>query len=314
MRKALLLCNPASGRRSQRGREIIAAVTGILRSAGATVMVEATRYPGSAAGQVRKLLPRGFDTVIIAGGDGTINDALQGMVPGEAALGIIPMGTGNVVAHDLGLPINPLRAVQCLLKWKPRRIALGRMEFTRMQPGTSGETATRWFLAVGSVGGSANLVNDVLSTHKSGLGMAAYYLHMLKLAVFHDFPPFNVEYLDQHGNFVQLTAVEADAVRVGNFGGLMRRWAWGADLTRPDAQLVIFPSSNRLHFVHYTLARILDTQWKTPGVEMLHTTQVRCTPIDRDTRLRAAADGEYFGGLPVKIEIVADMLNLLMPE
>ena len=313
MRKVFLLHNPTSGRKSQRMRELIVAVAGTLRAAGAEVTVEATRHLGSAAAQVRELIPHGFDSVFVAGGDGTINDALQGMIPGEAALGVIPMGTGNVLAHDLGLPMNPLKAVECLLKWKPRRIAVGRMEFTRTQLGASGETDSRWFLSVAGVGGSAALMYDTLSTHKGGLGMAAYYLHMLKLAAFHDFPSFKVEYLDQHGNFVQRTAVEADAVRVGNFGGLMRRWAWGANLARHDAQLVIFPSSNRLHFVHYTLARILDTQWKTPGVEMVHTTQVRCTPIDSDTRLHAAADGEHLGGLPVKIEIVPNMLNLLMP-
>ena len=263
---------------------------------------------------MREIVLQGFDTVIVAGGDGTVNDALQGMIPGESALGIIPMGTGNVVANDLGVPTNPLEAVQCLMKWKPRRIALGRMEYSREQTGASGEPASRWFLAVGSVGGSATLVHDTVARHKGGLGMAAYYLHMVKLAAFHDFPRFKVEYLDQSGSFVNCSAVEADAVRIGNFGGLMRRWAWGAALTRPDAQLVIFSSSNRLRFVHYTLARILHTQWKTPGVQMVYTTQVRYSAIDGGPQLHAAADGEFLGGLPVKIEIVPNVLNLLMPE
>lgn len=287
---------------------MIEAVVHELRNAGRSVHVEATRAAGSAACQVRDLLPHGFDTIVVAGGDGTINDAIQGIVPSDVSLGIIPMGTGNVLAHDLGLSRNPVRAARQLLQWKPKRIALGRIHFTHK----NGDAGERWFIAVAGVGGSAKLMYDVNSGLKNVHGMAAYYTHMLRLTLFHRFPVFQVEFEDQNGTIVRRTAAEADAVRIQNFGGLMRRWAWGAELTRDDAQLVLFHTGRRIPFIRYTISRILGGEWSTPGIELVHTRVVRCAAISADQRLHAEADGEFVGGLPVKIEVVPGMLNLLM--
>lgn len=309
MQNIALLYNPSSGRARRRRIELIEDIARELRDAGRSVYVEPTRSAGSAGEQVRALLPCGFDTVLIAGGDGTINDALQGMVPSTAALGVVPMGTGNVLAHDLGLSGNPVRAVCQLLQWQRRRIALGRLEFTQRD----GQTGRRWFIAVAGVGGSAKLMYDVHSGIKGTHGMAAYYAHMLRLVLVHRFPVFEVEYEDVNGATLRRTAAEADAVRIQNFGGLMRRWAWGAGLTRNDAQLVLFSTGKRLPFIHYTVSRILGGKWSTPGIELVHTRAVRCTALSPDQRLHAEADGEFVGGLPVKIEVVPDMLDLLMP-
>jgi YegS/Rv2252/BmrU family lipid kinase len=308
MQKVALFYNPASGRRSEWRRHSVEGAALILREAGKEVLVESTHGPGTAAAQVRGALAHGCDTVVIAGGDGTINDALQGLAGGNAALGVIPMGTGNVLAHDLGMNHQPRAAARQLLAYQPKRIALGKIEFTDH----GGERAARWFIAVGGVGGSAKLMYDVHAGLKGSHGMGAYYVQMTRLALLHRFASFNVEYRDGDGKMQQCSAVEADAVRITNFGGLMRRWAWGAGLQRDDAQLVLFTSSSRLRFVHYTLARILGTQLRTPGVQMVHTREISCN-ASAGQRLYAEADGEYIGGPPVKIEIVPNMLNLLMP-
>src|SRR5438309_445700 len=102
MQRVALFYNPASGPRSARRHHVVEEAAGVLRQVGKEVAVEATRGPGTAAEQVSEALGRGCDTVIIAGGDGTIHDALQGLAGRDAALGVIPMGTGNVLAHDLG--------------------------------------------------------------------------------------------------------------------------------------------------------------------------------------------------------------------
>ncbi len=309
MRKVALLFNPSSGRSRQRRTELVHSLAKDLESAGKNVTVESTRCAGSAAEQVSQLLPHGFDTILIAGGDGTVNDALQGLAGSNAALGVIPMGTGNVLAHDLGISTNPRRAVQQLLQFRPRRIALGRMQSTG-----SSNLKVRWFIAVAGVGGSAKLMYDVHAGLKGTHGMAAYYAHMLKLLFLHPFPLFQVEYQNLDGEIVRRTAAEADTVRIRNFGGLMRRWAWGAGLTRDDFQLVLFRTGQRLRFLHYTVARILGATWHTPGIELVHTREVWCTPLSSAERLHAEVDGEYVGGLPVKIDVVPGMLDLLMSD
>ncbi len=310
MRKVALFYNPLSGPRMADRQRVVEEVALILRQAGKEVLAEPTRGPGTAAAQVRDALAKGCETVIIAGGDGTINDALQGLAGGDAVLGVIPMGTGNVLAHDLGISQHPASAVRQLLRFQQRRIALGRVEFTDH----GGQRAQRWFVAVAGVGGSAKLMYDVHGALKGTHGMAAYYFQMARLALFHPFAGFNVEYRDAEGNWQKCAAVEADAVRINNFGGLMRRWAWGAELQRDDAQLVLFRDSSRSRFLHYTLSRMLGARWQTPGIDMVFAREVVCTGNAGGQRLYAEVDGEYIGGPPVKIEIVPNMLNLLMSE
>jgi diacylglycerol kinase (ATP) len=307
MQKVALFYNPASGRRSERRVHVVEGAASVFRASGKEVLVEVTHGPGTAAAQVRDALAKGCDTVVIAGGDGTINDALQGLAGTNAALGVIPMGTGNVLAHDLGLSSRASEAAKQLLKFRSRRIALGRVEFS-----DGGSRASRWFIAVAGVGGSARLMYDVHAGLKGRHGMAAYYFQMARLALLHRFESFDVEYRDKAGTMQRCVAAEADAVRITNFGGLMRRWAWGAELQRDDAQLILFSTSSRTRFLHYTIERILGSKRRTPGVEMIFTKEIVCTASSPGQRIYAEADGEYIGGPPVKIGIVPNMLSLLM--
>src|SRR5689334_9707962 len=107
MRKALLLYNPLSGQRSERRLQKIEAAASILQNAGVEVLSSATRSASDATEQARHAATSRYDTVFACGGDGTIHDILQGLVGTDVALGIIPMGTANVLAHDLDLPLRP---------------------------------------------------------------------------------------------------------------------------------------------------------------------------------------------------------------
>lgn len=307
MHKVALFYNPASGHRTERRQAAVERAASVLRAAGKQVSVDLTRGPGTAAEQAKEALQHGAETVIIAGGDGTIHEALQGLAGTDATLGVLPMGTGNVLAHDLAISHDPTHAAQQLLAFSSRRIALGKVEYQ----GTHGRES-RWFIAVAGVGGSAKLMYDVHAGLKGAHGMLAYYAQMARLALLHRFDNFEVEYRDEHNALQQCTAVEADAVRITNFGGLMRRWAWGAELQRDDAQLVLFRTSSRPRFLHYTLGRILGTHWRTPGVELVFAKEISCRATRPGQRLHVEADGEYIGGPPVKITIVPNMLNLLM--
>jgi diacylglycerol kinase (ATP) len=308
MQNVALFYNPAAGRRMQRRHAVVEEAARVLREAGKHVWVEPTHGPGTAGAQVQEAFARKCDTIVIAGGDGTINDALQGLAGNEAVLGVIPMGTGNVLAHDLGISHRPREAARQLLSFAPRRIALGKIECT----GLDRQRQFRWFIAVAGVGGSAKLMYDVHAAAKGTHGVAAYYLHMARLALLHPFASFNVEYRDIEGNPRACSAVEADAVRINNFGGLMRRWAWGAELQRDDAQLVLFTTGSRTRFLRFTLGRIFGSTRRTPGVEMAYAREIHCTVKTHGQRLFAEADGEYIGGPPVTIEVVPNMLNLLM--
>ncbi|HEY2393432.1 MAG TPA: acylglycerol kinase family protein, partial [Candidatus Angelobacter sp.] len=121
MNKAFLIYNPASGRRRAKRAEHISQVVDVLRKAGVQVEACATTHAGSAIQQAREAADSGYDTVISCGGDGTANEILNGLMQSssEVALGLVPLGSGNLLATDLGLPSNPVAAAQKLLRYQP---------------------------------------------------------------------------------------------------------------------------------------------------------------------------------------------------
>src|ERR1700736_1413510 len=104
MRKAALFYNPLSGRRRERRLADVRAAWAVLHQAGVEAIAEPTRGQADAGEQARRAIADGCDTVFACGGDGTAHDVLQGLVGSQTALGIIPLGTANALAHDLGLP------------------------------------------------------------------------------------------------------------------------------------------------------------------------------------------------------------------
>jgi diacylglycerol kinase (ATP) len=130
--RALLIYNPSSGNNRARRQHQVAAVEAAFDAAGNQTDILATAGPGSAPQQVREHCARTpVDAVIACGGDGTMNEVLQAMVADRipAALGIIPLGTGNVVGNDLGLSRNPAIAARQLITAKPTRIAVGQISY-----------------------------------------------------------------------------------------------------------------------------------------------------------------------------------------
>src|SRR6266704_2178490 len=115
MRKAALLYNPLSGRRRERRVKDVEAALAVLQEAGVEANAEPTLGPAAAGDQARQAITQGCDTIFACGGDGTINDVLQGLVGTDVALGVIPLGTADALAHDLRLPSLAAAAARAAL-------------------------------------------------------------------------------------------------------------------------------------------------------------------------------------------------------
>src|SRR5215467_1731672 len=124
VRRAILISNPRTGRYNSRRRSI-QDVASRLESLGVTVDLQLTSGPGNATEIAANAARNGSSEVIVAGGDGTINEAIQGLAGTEARLAIIPRGTGNVLARELGLPLDEEAAVAVVEKGNSRKIFLG---------------------------------------------------------------------------------------------------------------------------------------------------------------------------------------------
>src|SRR5277367_5384153 len=143
MRRVLLFVNPIFEQRAAQ-RDAIVRIAALLGSVGLSVEVHETLSAQSAGDQARQGIDDGFDTILVCGGDGTVFNVIQGVAGTEIPVGILPFGTGNVLAQNLDLPRNPLEAARRLVSAHPRRIPLGRitMNVTDLPPTSGGHGRT----------------------------------------------------------------------------------------------------------------------------------------------------------------------------
>lgn len=169
MSKALLITNPAAARTEPLA---VGAVMSVLRSRGWQAEVLATGGPGDARRLAEYGVEQGVDVVGVFGGDGTTMQAAAALVGSDIALGVIPGGTGNLLAGNLRIPPSPARAAEVLVQGHARRLDLGRM---------SREGSTQYFAVACGAGMDARVMAGTRSEHKRRWGMGAYVATTLRL-------------------------------------------------------------------------------------------------------------------------------------
>jgi diacylglycerol kinase family enzyme len=328
MRRAALIYNPSSGtRREQRVADVEAAARA-LREAGVAADMVPTHGPGTASEQALESVKAGCDAVLACGGDGTVHEAMQGVLASgsEAALGVIPLGTGNALANDLGIPLRQAaRAARLLAAGTTRRVAVAKIEYQQHDGGTGGvgSIASRYFTVMAGAGPDAFLLYSMNLADKGTIGMGAYYWQAAKLLSY-DFPDFEVEFTDSESGERRMQHVAAlMAVRIAYFGGALRHLAPGAGLERDDIRLILFRRPLRGRIFLYLLGTLLDWHWRVPGVELAFAREVLCRPLaasegatrkPRTAGLYVEADGELLGRLPACFTIEPGRLTLLVPR
>ena len=311
MRKAALLYNPDSGGSKQRQKELQSALQ-ILRNGG----VEAELYAASSREQgaelIRQSIASGCDTVFACGGDGTINNVAQVLANTPVAMGILPIGTANALAHDIGLPFRIHTAAKAALDAEQRRVALGRIAYTDLK----GARNTRYFVVAAGIGVDAHLFYKLHTSTKQRLGMGAYYAKAWHMWFTYPMTRFRVAYTTSEGEQgAQVT--ELLAVRIREFGGVIRELAPGASLDRNDMRLILCHTRHRLAYLAYVTRALLRRRWAVPGIELAYSTNAFCDYAEPGTSTRkiyVEADGELIGSLPAEISIVPDALTLLAPR
>jgi diacylglycerol kinase (ATP) len=321
MRKAALLYNPDSGgRRSQRRAEL-ESVLALLRGANVEAELVLTTSRVHAEEQAHQAISAGCDTIFACGGDGTIHNIIQVLANSSTALAILPMGTANALACDLGLPMNVLAVAQATLHAVPRRIALGRVQYLDLE----GNPGSRFFIVAAGAGVDAHLFYKLHAGAKQNMGMAAYYAKAWQLWFSHPMTRFQVEFAETGSDQLQRAEVtELMAVRIRNFGGVLQELAPGASLERDDLRFVYCRTASRLAYLLYVTRGLLRRAWKVPGIDLASSHRVSCQYLTALGSREAAsqslpkvyveADGELIGTLPVEITAVPNALTLLAPS
>jgi diacylglycerol kinase (ATP) len=312
LKKATLIYNPIAGRRPAKREREVRQASAVLRDAGVEVELASTTRPGMAEGLARSAVARGVDLVLVCGGDGTINEVINGLALSQIPLGILPGGTANILARELRLPQSPLRAARQLARWSPRRIALGRAWWSGAESRADGSNSStdvlcRYYASVAGIGFDAHIVYKLSSQLKMGFGVAGYVMEALRQLVSYSFPTFSCR-LDGHERRSTFAVVHRTRLYAG-----WLHMAPSADLFAPRFTVCSFSSRSRARYFLYALA-VLGRQHLRLGDVALHQgAQVVCTPGDGSTTIRFELDGELVGTLPVRFEIVPDALTILVP-
>ena len=311
MRQAAVLYNPVSGQGARRRIARVTEVLRVLKSAGVTVEAIPTSSPGSAAAQASEAIRRGCDTIIVCGGDGTVHETIQAMVGETAALGVIPMGTANALAADLGIPRSPAKAARMLLQATPKRISVGRVEYQAM----AGGEQSRYFIVAAGFGVDAHFFSELDSRLKQRFGYLAYLVEALRLWATHSFPSFIACFTEPGRETPRAEEVsQALAVRITNFGGLVNHLVPSASLASDRLQVIAFKTRSRLRYMRFMAAVWFGRHTYSDTIELVECTAVECRDLPGSTKpTLVEADGELLGSVPARIEIVPQALTVLVP-
>ncbi|MDT7541355.1 MAG: hypothetical protein QOE33_1259 [Acidobacteriota bacterium] len=291
-----LIANPNAGRGGARRASEIARLCEQLKLRGIETEVAFTRAPEDATLLAREAINEGIREIVVSGGDGTINEALQAIVGTSARLGIFPAGTANVLARELTLHFDAERAAQVIARSATRKVHVG-----LALDETTG--ARRYFILMAGIGLDASIVKRVRPRLKRRVGEAAFWFSGLSHLAGWQPIPFEVEI---EGERVRATfAVVGKASRYGGDLSITPR----ARIDAPEFEVCIIDSHSRLRYLSL-LARVMrNGTTEARGVRFIHATRLRAT----GEGILVQTDGELIGTLPMAFEIVSDPLELIVP-
>jgi YegS/Rv2252/BmrU family lipid kinase len=256
------------------------------------VVIRMTQGPGDAEAQTERAVEQGFTTIVAAGGDGTINEVVNGIGMAPVALGILPMGTVNVLAMELGIPFDLVSAWKVIRQGKVRLID---------EASANGHL----FVQMAGIGLDAQVVERNSRQVKQVLGPLSYLLTATTIAA--EKPP-RLRVSSSGG-----PTVEGSFVLVGNgrlYGGpftLFRE----ADMQDGLLDVYVFRHMNYVALMRYLRGMLFGSLAKFTDVEYFKARHLR---VEANRHVPLEADGELVGHAPVEFTVRRKKLRVLVPE
>ncbi|HYR58264.1 MAG TPA: diacylglycerol kinase family protein [Chthoniobacteraceae bacterium] len=284
MQDILIILNPAA--RSDKARSTLREIQKLPRA-----ITRLTSAPGDARVLAAWAAEKGFRAVVAAGGDGTINEVVNGLAGSEVALGVLPIGTMNVFAAELGLPGDLRRAWQVVSEGRTRKIDLARAN-------------EQYFVQLAGVGLDAQALQETTWESKRNLGPLSYLVSAAQIAS--RVPPrllVEADGAEREGSFVL----------VGNGRYYGTRLAFFKDAKVDDGKLdvLIFKNLGYLDIARYLGTILMGIHTEQKDVEYFQTKRavVRC-----DRPVPVEVDGEVATESPVTFRISSRKLRVFVPE
>jgi YegS/Rv2252/BmrU family lipid kinase len=287
-RRLLVIRNPVAGQRH--GASYASAIR-VLEEAGCQLTVAATAARGDAVRIAREADADKFDVVVAAGGDGTINEVVNGLAGGALPLGLIPLGTANVLAHEVGIGPDTRRAAGIILAGRRQPIALV-------------HAGGHYCCLMVSAGYDARAITRVRHGLKRLTGEGAYYMAGFEEMLAGTRRLLTVE--------VDGQTHEAASVIVANarlYGGRYLI-APEADIREPVLYTILLQRPGRWNLARYGIAVMRERLHLLPDVRIVKGTTVRlAAPAGEPWQ----SDGDLIGEFPVDVTVEANAIALLVP-
>jgi diacylglycerol kinase (ATP) len=281
--------NPAAGPKAVRKIDLIRES---LARTGTPFEVRKTTYPGEAVHLAREAAFSGAGAVVAAGGDGTINEVVNGLAGSRTRLAVVPHGTGNVLAKEVGLPKSVEGCIGLLQEGKTIEVPLAR-------------AGDRYFLLLASAGFDAEVIERVTSRQKGYLGMGAYYFAGIR-HLLHSHPTLWLEFPGKE-------RIEAQAVilcRGKKYGGGVVMAPRG-NLAGNSLHVVALLRPGRWAIFRFALNALRGRLSASPGVLHRETDAVLVR-----SRIPSAVqvDGDYLAPLPIRFAMTQETVRLVVPR
>jgi diacylglycerol kinase (ATP) len=286
-KRPVLILNPVAGPiwRRNRARRLIRHLMRLYPG----LVVHQTGRAGDGERLAGTLSVGAHDLILAAGGDGTYHEIINGMRHTSIPLAVLPMGTGNSLVRELGLPTNPFRAADRIRGGSARSVYLG-------------ECNERLFIMMVGAGFDASIVRIVPPGRKK-LGMLAYMAAGIIQLFRYDYPAITFR-VDGH----EVKGTSGIIAKARCYGGPFAIVP-NVRLDRPELTLCLFKGRGPLTYMRYTIGVITGLHTRMRDVE-LHTG----TSIAIDSPVPLQADGEYIGIGPTRLALFPKTLNLVFPS
>ena len=283
LRAMMVIFNPTAGRRRS---HLLWRVLDVLSANGIRLDLAETRHAGHAAALARDAAASGVRLVVAAGGDGTIAEVVGGLSGSAARLGVIPLGTANVLAWELGLPFSPMAVASAL--------AFGRTR--TLWPGVaSTPEGARVFVQMLGVGLDAQVVHRLSLPLKRAVGRAAYVAQTVRELARYEFAPLRVR-LDG-----QDVAAASVIVSKGRLYGGRYTLAPCARPGEPGFTVALFDRAGPMSALLYGVALPLNLLPRAPGLRLVRAARVEILGDEGARTSPAQADGDPAGCTPVRV-------------
>jgi diacylglycerol kinase (ATP) len=287
MADTLVILNPAAhNERARRRRVQVETLVG-------DSVVCATSRSGEAEGIARRAALEGFGKIVAAGGDGTVNEVVNGLAGSKAKLGLLPVGTMNVFATELGLPVHDLDLCWNIIQGEHARLV--------DLPSANG----KYFVQLAGVGLDAQVVKETSAKLRRSFGPLSYLISAAQIAARQ--PPR----LFIHSE--NATTDEGSFVLVGNgrlYGGPFPFFKQ-AVIDDGWFDVVVFKRLGYLEIIKYLQDVIFSSEIRAPEIEYFQTRKLR---VESDQLVPVEVDGELVGNCPVEFAIREKSLEVLAPR